>query len=253
MNKTRKPVIAGNWKMFKTVSEAASLVSELSSLVAGTTGREIVICPPFTALHAVKPLIVGTAIKLGAQNFHWETQGAYTGEISATMLKDAGCEYAIIGHSERRQYFGETDNTVNLKVNSALNAGLTPIICVGESLTEREAGETQTVVRRQIQAGLAGLQATQVAGIIVAYEPIWAIGTGRTATASDANAVCNFIRLTLTGMFGPLAADAARIQYGGSVKPETIDELMATSDIDGVLVGGASLKASDFARIANFS
>ena len=253
MNKTRKPVIAGNWKMFKTTSEATSLVTELVTLVAGASGREIVICPPFTALHAVKPLLVGSAIKLGAQNFHWETQGAFTGEISATMLKDVGCEYTIVGHSERRQYFGETDNTVNLKVKAALQAGLIPIVCVGESLTEREAGKTQTIVRRQIHAGLAGLQANQVTGIIVAYEPIWAIGTGRNASASDANAVCNFIRLTLTGMVGPLAAEAVRIQYGGSVKPETIDELMATSDIDGVLVGGASLKAADFARIVNFS
>jgi triosephosphate isomerase len=253
LNKKRKPVIAGNWKMFKTAPEAISLATELVSLTANAAGREIVICPPFTALHAVRPLIEGTSIKLGAQNFHWEAQGAYTGEISAAMLKDAGCEYAIIGHSERRQYFGETDSTVNLKVKAALQAGLIPIVCVGESLAEREAGETQTVVRRQIHAGLAGLHADLVAGIIVAYEPIWAIGTGRTATASDANAVCNFIRLTLTGMFGPLAAEAARIQYGGSVKPETIDELMATSDIDGVLVGGASLKAADFSRIVNFS
>jgi triosephosphate isomerase (TIM) len=246
------PVIAGNWKMFKTASEAVRLIQDLIPLVAGTADREIVVCPPFTSLAAVHPLLFGSAVKLGAQNFHWEAQGAFTGEISAAMLKEAGCKYVIVGHSERRQYFAETDTTVNNKVKAALAAGLIPIVCVGESLSEREAGQTQTIIRQQIQAGLAGIEAKEIAGIVVAYEPIWAIGTGRTASSADANAVCSFIRLTLTGMVGPVAADAVRIQYGGSVKPDNIDELMATSDIDGALVGGASLKAADFARITGF-
>ena len=253
LNTKRKPVIAGNWKMYKNIADSVSLVNELVKLAADVQGREIVVCPSFTALAAVKPVIAGTNVKLGAQNLNWEAQGAFTGEVSASMLKDVGCEYVIIGHSERRQFFAETDENVNRKIKAALAAGLTPIVCVGESLSEREAGITSIVVSRQVKFGLAGLAAEEAKSIIVAYEPIWAIGTGRTASAEDANAMCSFIRLTLTGMFGTSVADALRIQYGGSVKPDNIDELMSTSDIDGALVGGASLKAADFARIIKFS
>ena len=247
------PVIAGNWKMYKNVADSVALVKDLVPLVAAAQGREIIVCPSFTALAAVKPVIAGTNIKLGAQNLNWEVQGAFTGEISAAMLKEVGCEYVIIGHSERRQYFAETDENVNRKIKAAFAAGLTPIVCVGESLSEREAGITSTVVSRQVKIGLAGFTPEEAKSIIVAYEPIWAIGTGRTASSEDANAMCSFIRLTLTGMYGTSVADSMRIQYGGSVKPDNINELMTTSDIDGALVGGASLKSADFARIVNFA
>ena len=253
MHSKRKPVIAGNWKMFNTTSEAATLVNELIPVVARFSDREIVVCPPFTALAAVRPILGETGIKLGAQNVHWEDKGAFTGEISPAMLKDAGCDYVILGHSERRQFFAETDENVNRKLKAVLKAGLIPIVCVGESLSEREAGITSTVVSRQIKIGLDGIDAESAKKIIIAYEPIWAIGTGRTASATDANAVCAFIRLTLTGMLGTPVADAIRIQYGGSVKPDNIDELMGSSDIDGALVGGASLKAADFGRIVGFT
>lgn len=253
MHSKRKPVIAGNWKMFNTIGESVSLVRELVPTVAHLTDREIVVCPPFTSLSAVNPVVAGTNIKLGAQNVHWEEKGAFTGEISPAMLKDAGCEYVILGHSERRQFFAETDENVNRKLKAVLAANLIPIVCVGESLSEREAGITSTVVSRQIKIGLDGLDTESAKKVIIAYEPIWAIGTGRTASAADANAVCAFIRLTLTGMLGTSAADAMRIQYGGSVKPDNVDELMNSSDIDGALVGGASLKVADFSRIANFT
>lgn len=253
MHSKRKPVIAGNWKMFNTTSEAATLVNELIPVVARFSDREIVVCPPFTALAAVRPILGETGIKLGAQNVHWEDKGAFTGEISPAMLKDAGCDYVILGHSERRQFFAETDEKVNRKLKALLKAGLIPIVCVGESLSEREAGITSTVVSRQIKIGLDGIDVENAKKIIIAYEPIWAIGTGRTASATDANAVCAFIRLTLTGMLGTPVADAIRIQYGGSVKPDNIDELMGSSDIDGALVGGASLKAADFGRIVGFT
>ena len=252
MHSKRKPVIAGNWKMFNTTSEAATLVNELIPVVARFSDREIVVCPPFTALAAVRPILGETGIKLGAQNVHWEDKGAFTGEISPAMLKDAGCDYVILGHSERRQFFAETDENVNRKLKAVLKAGLIPIVCVGESLSEREAGITSTVVSRQIKIGLDGIDVENAKKIIIAYEPIWAIGTGRTASATDANAVCAFIRLTLTGMLGTPVADAIRIQYGGSVKPDNIDELMGSSDIDGALVGGAALKAESFARIIQF-
>lgn len=253
MHSKRRPVIAGNWKMFNTTSEAATLVNELIPVVARFSDREIVVCPPFTALAAVRPILGETGIKLGAQNVHWEDKGAFTGEISPAMLKDAGCDYVILGHSERRQFFAETDENVNRKLKAVLKAGLIPIVCVGESLSEREAGITSTVVSRQIKIGLDGIDVENAKKIIIAYEPIWAIGTGRTASATDANAVCAFIRLTLTGMLGTPVADAIRIQYGGSVKPDNIDELMGSSDIDGALVGGASLKAADFGRIVGFT
>ena len=253
MHSKRKPVIAGNWKMFNTIGESIALVSELATAVAKHSDREIVVCLPFTSLAAVKPVLAGSNIKLGAQNVHWEEKGAFTGEISPAMLIDAGCEYVLLGHSERRQFFAETDENVNRKLKAVLKSGLTPIVCVGESLSEREAGITSTVVSRQIKIGLDGIDAESAKKIIIAYEPIWAIGTGRTATSSDANAVCAFIRLTLTGMLGTPVADAIRIQYGGSVKPDNVDELMGSSDIDGALVGGASLKAADFGRIVSFT
>ena len=253
MHSKRKPVIAGNWKMFNTIGESVALVRELVPIVAHLTDREIVVCPPFTSLSTVNPLVAGTNIKLGAQNVHWEEKGAFTGEISPAMLKDAGCEYVILGHSERRQFFAETDENVNRKLKAVLAADLIPIVCVGESLSEREAGITSTVVSRQIKIGLDGLDTENAKKVIIAYEPIWAIGTGRTASAADANAVCAFIRLTLTGMLGTSVADAVRIQYGGSVKPDNVDELMGSSDIDGALVGGASLKVADFSRIVNFT
>lgn len=248
----RKPIIAGNWKMHKTVTEAVALVKELSQLTADVKDTEVVICPPFTALFVIKEALSGTAIKLGAQNMHWEKQGAFTGEVSPAMLLDVGAQYVIIGHSERRQYFAETDETVNNKLKAALANGIIPILCVGETLEEREAGTTEKVVGAQVKADLAGLTAEQVAGIVIAYEPIWAIGTGRTASSDDANAVCAFIRTTVGELFGRAAADSIRIQYGGSVKADNISELMAKSDIDGALVGGASLDATGFSKIVKY-
>jgi len=245
------PVIAGNWKMHKTSAEAIALVKELAGSVANAMGREIVVCPPFTALMAVKAALDGTNIKLGAQNLSWENQGAFTGEISAPMLKDVGCEYVIIGHSERRQFFAETDENVSRKLKAALAANLIPIVCVGESLSEREAGITSTVVSRQVKLGLSNLTADEAKSIIIAYEPIWAIGTGRTATPETAQETVAFIRRRLRERFGA-AADRVRILYGGSVKAANIDALMVQPDIDGVLVGGASLEAQEFARIVRF-
>ena len=248
----RKPVIAGNWKMHKTAREGVKLVQELHALTKEVTDVEIVVCPPFTALSAAAEAVAGTNIGLGAQNMHWEEKGAFTGEIAPGMLKDTGCTHVIIGHSERRQYFAETDATVNKKVKAALTAGLIPIVCVGETLAEREANATEKVVGVQVKGGLDGLTAGQVAGLVIAYEPVWAIGTGRTASAEDANAVCAFIRRTIAGMFGETAADSVRIQYGGSVKPDNVAELMAKPDIDGALVGGASLEAPTFSKLVLF-
>ena len=248
----RKPVIAGNWKMHKTAGEGVKLVQELNALTKEVTDVEIVVCPPFTALAAAAEAVAGTNIGLGAQNMHWEEKGAFTGEIAPGMLKDIGCTHVIIGHSERRQYFAETDATVNKKVKAALTAGLIPIVCVGETLAEREANETEKVVGVQVKGGLDGLTVGQVAGLVIAYEPVWAIGTGRTASAEDANAVCAFIRRTIAGMLGEAAADSVRIQYGGSVKPDNVAELMAKPDIDGALVGGASLEAPTFSKLVLF-
>ncbi|MCE5286140.1 MAG: triose-phosphate isomerase, partial [Pelosinus sp.] len=228
------------------------MVKELAGLVADVKDREIVICAPFTALAAVKEAAKGTNIQLGAQNMHWEAKGAFTGEISADMLKDAGCKYVIIGHSERRQYFAETDETVNKKVKAALASAFVPIMCVGETLEQRESGVMEKVIGTQVKAGLADLSAAEVSGLVVAYEPIWAIGTGKTASSDDANAVCAFIRKTIAEVFGNEAAEKVRIQYGGSVKANNAAELMAKSDIDGALVGGASLKAADFSGIVKF-
>jgi triosephosphate isomerase len=248
----RKPIIAGNWKMHKTVGEALALVRELCGITAGVTDVEIVICPTFTALYPVHMAICEGPLRLGAQNMHWEAQGAYTGEISPAMVKEVGCTYVIIGHSERRQYFGETDDTVNKKVKAAIAAELIPIMCVGETLEQREAGITEGVVGRQVRQGLTGLTAEQIAEMVIAYEPVWAIGTGRTASSEDANAVCRFIRQVVTELAGTDSAEKVRIQYGGSVKGENIAELMAKSDIDGALVGGASLDAESFAKIIKF-
>lgn len=236
--------------MHNTAAEARELVTLLKPLV-GTTEVEVVVCPPFTAIAATVNAAGGSNIAVGAQNLFWEDKGAYTGEISGSMLKELGCSYVIIGHSERRQYFGETDASVNKKLQAAYRHELCPIVCVGETLAEREAGKTLAVVSRQVKESLQGLTPEQVETLVVAYEPVWAIGTGRTATAADAQEVIAFIRRTLGEMYGE-AAQATRIQYGGSVKPENIAELMAQPDIDGALVGGASLDAVSFAAIVNY-
>jgi len=249
----RKPIIAGNWKMHKTAGEGVALVEQLRALLDTDSAVDIVVCPPFTALAAVAGAAAGSKIILGAQNMHWQDKGAYTGEISPGMLKDIGCTYVIIGHSERRQYFAETDQTTNSKVKAAFQNGLNPILCVGETLAEREAGATEQVVGRQVQGGIDGLTTEQVSALVIAYEPVWAIGTGRTASANEADAVCRFIRHTVAGMFGQGAADSVRIQYGGSVKPDNVAELMAKPDIDGALVGGACLEADSFSKLVKFS
>ncbi|MBP2645002.1 MAG: tpiA [Firmicutes bacterium] len=247
----RKPIIAGNWKMHKTVSQSVSFVEELSGLIGGADKVETVICPPFTALYAVRDLAKGK-IQYGAQNMHWQEQGAFTGEVSPVMLKDVGCKYVIIGHSERRQYFAETDATVNNKLKAAFVHDIIPIMCVGETLEQREKGDTEAVVEEQVRKGLLDLTAEQVGAMVIAYEPIWAIGTGRTASSDDANAVCAFIRRTIAQVIGSQAAENVRIQYGGSVKPDNIRELMNKSDIDGALVGGASLEAASFVKLIKY-
>jgi len=250
----RKPIIAGNWKMYKTSSEAVDLVQKLIDLVDDVQDIDIVVCPPFTALKSVATLLEldKPNIKLGAQNMYWEDEGAYTGEVSPIMLKELNVKYVIIGHSERRGYFGETDEIVNKKVIAAIAHNLTPIMCVGESLEEREDEKTQAVVQKQIFDGLKALNAEDVEKIVIAYEPIWAIGTGRSATAQDANDVIRHIRALIGSQFGPDVAREVKIQYGGSVKPENIGEFMAESDIDGALVGGASLEAEGFTRIVKY-
>ena len=245
----RKPLIAGNWKMNKTVEQARLLVTEMVPELQAITGVDKVLCPPFTALMAVSAMLVGTDIGLGAQYMHWEASGAFTGEVSPQMVAEL-CHYVILGHSERRLYFGETDETVNRKVRAALGVSLTPIVCVGETLAENEAGQTASVVSRQIKGGLAGFSSDQVLKMVIAYEPVWAIGTGRAATAAGANGVlADVIRPALTGMFSAEVAQAVRILYGGSVTPANAAELFAKPDIDGGLVGGASLKSPDFVKI----
>lgn len=250
--RSRTPLMAGNWKMYKTISESVALVQELKTACAGVSDREILVCTPATSFAAVRELVKGSNVKLGAQNLHWETQGAFTGELSGPMLKEAGCEYVVVGHSERRQYFGETDESVNKKMKAAFSHGLLPIVCVGETLQEREAGSTLSVVERQVKVGAAGLTPEQALKVVIAYEPVWAIGTGKTATPEQAQEVHAMIRKLLSGLYGEATAQKIRILYGGSVKPDNIDTLMAKPDIDGGLVGGASLKASDFARIVKF-
>ncbi len=252
MNAKRKPIIAGNWKMNKTASEARDLAAKLIPLVSGAKDREIVLAPPFTALSAVNEAIKGTNLALAAQNLFWEDKGAYTGEISAEMLLDLGCKYVIIGHSERRQYFGETDGTVNKRVRQALNKGLLPIVCVGELLAERESGKANDVIDRQVTGALAGVIDAEMLKIVIAYEPVWAIGTGKTATPEQANDIHAFIRRKVKSMYTEEVADGLRIQYGGSVTPENVSALMAKPDIDGALVGGASLKPESFAALVNY-
>lgn len=247
----RKAIIAGNWKMHKTVSEATALVEELKPLVKGAA-CDVVVCPTSICLPAVVEAVKGTNIKVGAQNMHFEENGAFTGEISPIMLKDLGVEYVIIGHSERRQYFNETDETVNKKLKSAFAYGLIPILCIGESLEEREGNITEEVLAKQVKLDLNGITSENVKGMIVAYEPIWAIGTGKTATADDANETIGFIRKVIEKLYGNEVSEAVRIQYGGSVKPSTIKEQMEKEHIDGGLIGGASLKAQDFSAIVNY-
>ncbi len=247
----RRPFIAGNWKMYKTIPEAIETAQKLAAAVADARGRDIMIAPPFTALSAVASVLADTGVQLGAQDVHWEKEGAFTGEVSPGMLRDAGCAQVIVGHSERRQFFGETDATVNRKVRAVLEAGLSVIMCVGETLAEREAGRMPEVVERQVRGGLEGI-IPEPASFAVAYEPVWAIGTGRTATPAQAQEVHAAIRRLLDALLGHAAADSIRILYGGSVKPDNIGELMHEPDIDGALVGGASLKADSFAAIARF-
>lgn len=247
----RTAIIAGNWKMHKTISEAAALVEELKSLVKGAT-CDVVVCPTSICLPAVVEATKGTNIKVGAQNMHFEENGAFTGEISPIMLKDLGVEYVIIGHSERRQYFNETDETVNKKLKAAFTHGLIPILCIGESLEEREANITEEILAKQIKLDLNGITSGNVKEMVIAYEPIWAIGTGKTATADDANETIGFIRKVIEKLYGSEASEAVRIQYGGSVKPSTIKEQMEKEHIDGGLIGGASLKAQDFSAIVNY-
>lgn len=249
----RTPVIAGNWKLYKTITESVDMVNELRPLVAGAQGVEIVIAPVFTALNGVSAALSGSNIKMSAQDCFWEEEGAFTGEVSPKLLKDAGCSHVIIGHSERRLYFGETDDMVNRKARTAIDAGLTAIICVGETLEEREERATFTVVGRQVRGALAGFAADDFQRIVIAYEPVWAIGTGKTATADQAQDVHVFIRNLITMLIGQQVADAIRILYGGSVKPDNTKGLMAQPDIDGALVGGASLKAASFAEIVNIN
>ncbi len=252
MNPKRRPILAGNWKMNMTATQARDLASKLIPLVSVVKDRDVVLGPPFTSISAVAESIKGTNIGLAAQNLHWEDKGAFTGEISADMLLDSGCKYVIIGHSERRQYFGETDETVNKKVKQALRKGLLPIMCVGETLTEREAGKLNEIISRQITGGLKDVTAADMKKVVIAYEPVWAIGTGKTATPDQANEVHALIRGKVRSLYDPEIAEGLRIQYGGSVTPENVSQLMAKPDIDGALVGGASLKPESFAALVNF-
>ena len=247
----RKAIIAGNWKMNKTPDEAAALVNELKPLVKDAS-CDVVVCVPAVDFHAVKEAIAGSNIHLGAENVHWAASGAFTGELSADMLVAAGVEYVIIGHSERRQYFGETDATVNQRVLAAVKAGLKVILCVGELKAEREAGYTDALVEYQTLIALTGMTADEVKKVVIAYEPVWAIGTGLTATDEQANETIGVIRAALARKYGKRVADKVRIQYGGSMKPSNVDGLMKQPEIDGGLIGGASLKAEDFSKVVHF-
>lgn len=251
---SRRPMIAGNWKMYKTSGQGAILIQNLEERVESMWDRvEVVVCPPFTGLKAASTVIEldRLTLGLGAQNVHWEPEGAYTGEVSVPMLKELRCDYCIVGHSERREMFGETDETVNKKVKALFGSDIVPIMCCGETLATREAEETDSWVRAQVKAGLDGISAKDAARIVIAYEPIWAIGTGRTPTPEQANDVCRSIRATVGAMFGPEAAQTARVLYGGSVKPENARMFMVEPDIDGALVGGAALDAVSFAEIVS--
>jgi triosephosphate isomerase len=247
----RKPIIAGNWKMHKTIGEAVDFVNGIKDQVKDPT-VDVVICAPALLLPALKEVTKGTNVNVAAQNMHWEEKGAFTGEISPIMLKDLGVEYCVLGHSERRQYFNETDETVNKKVLSALSHGILPIMCIGETLEQREEGKTNDVVNGQVIAGLETVSADHIEKVVLAYEPIWAIGTGKTATPEQANEVIAEIRNTVVKLYGQEKADKVRIQYGGSVKPANVSEIMSQSDIDGALVGGASLKTDDFVALVKY-
>lgn len=248
----RRPVIAGNWKMYKTIAEAVSFVEKLKPLVAEATHREIVVAPPYTAIAAVARAAKGSNVAVSAQDMHWDKEGAHTADISAAMILDAGASYVILGHSERRQDHGETDASVNRKLKAALGAELKPIVCVGETLAEREGAKTEEVLARQFSGGVAGLTPSDFSRIIVAYEPVWAIGTGRTATPEIAEEAHKFLRGQAQQQFGEDVALGLRILYGGSVKPDNVAGLMAQENIDGALVGGASLKADSFSALVNF-
>jgi triosephosphate isomerase len=248
----RRPLIAGNWKMFKTCPEAVQAAGQLADLVKDVSDVDVMIAPPFTALSAVSEKVKGGQVAVGAQNLYWEQEGAYTGEISADMLISAGCTHVIIGHSERRQYFGETDAGVNRKIGAALGKGLIPVFCVGESEKERDADKTFSVLDKQVEKGLKDLVLDELAPLVIAYEPVWAIGTGKTATSDQAQEVHRFLRELIEKNVGASLAESVRILYGGSVKPDNVAELMAMPDIDGALVGGASLDPETFSRIVLF-
>lgn len=247
----RRPIIIANWKMNMTLSETKEFISEFNKLSHRGMDAEIVISPPFTALSTAAEALKDTGIKLAGQNLFWEDRGAYTGEVSAVMLKEAGCIYVIIGHSERRQFFGETDETVNKKVKASLRNSLIPIVCMGETLREREEGTTLKVIERQLRGALSGIAKDEAVNIVIAYEPVWAIGTGKTATPGQANEAHQFIRERLSETYSPIIATEIRIIYGGSVTPDNISSLMAENEINGALVGGASLKVESFAKICN--
>lgn len=247
----RKPIIAGNWKMNMTRAQATQLITELKPLVAGAEA-EVVICVPYTDIDTAVALCKGSNIKVGAENVAWAEKGAFTGEISADMLLELGTEYVIIGHSERRQYFGETDASVNARLKTAIAKGLKPIVCVGETLDERESGKTEGVIETQVKGAFDGVGAEDAAKTVIAYEPVWAIGTGRTATSEQAEETIKAIRGVIAGLYGATVAEAVRIQYGGSMNPKNVKELMAQPDIDGGLIGGASLKAVDFSQVVNY-
>jgi triosephosphate isomerase len=247
----RKPIIAGNWKMYMTIESGKAFLKTLTEGL-GETDVEVVLCVPFTLIQALKEAAAGTPVKIAAQNMHYKDEGAFTGEISAAMLREVGADYVVLGHSERRQYFNETDETVNLKLKKAHETGLLPIVCIGETLSEREADQTEEVVRRQLLAAMDGVEASEVLKTVVAYEPVWAIGTGRTATAAQAQEVIGLIRKLIESKYGDEVSEEVRIQYGGSVKPDNIEEIMNETDIDGALVGGASLKPDSFLSLINF-
>lgn len=248
----RKPIIAGNWKMYKTVKESVDFVKQLGEKLKGIQDREIVVCPSYLSVPAVAEAQRLSSIQTGCQDAHWENEGAYTGNVSPAMLKDAGVKYVILGHSEKRQYDSETDQRINRKLKNVLKNGLKAIVCVGETLQEREAGKTEKVVETQVNGCFEGISSADMAEIVVAYEPVWAIGTGKNATPEQANEVHAFIRKMMKTKYNPGIADQLRIQYGGSVKPENIKQLMAQPDIDGALVGGASLKVDSFCAIVQF-
>jgi triosephosphate isomerase len=248
----RLPFMAGNWKMNKTVGEALTLARELKTSISGVKGVEVAVAPPYTALYAVHKELEGSPIQLAAQNLYWEEKGAFTGEVSPLMLKEIGCHYVIIGHSERRQFFGETDETVNRRIQAALVQSLKVIFCIGETLKEREEEKTFSVIERQLGGGLRGLGEQEMRNMVIAYEPVWAIGTGKTATPEQAEEVHRFIRGRLEKLYSRGVSEGIRIQYGGSVTPENIQGLMNQTNIDGALVGGASLKAESFSKIVRF-